>query len=113
VLQQVRHLSPCFNAALVAFVEGHRDEDAEKNRICPPNPYPSSIEDWLRMVSRTWRSEGGWLSEPDVAAWIAGSRLNLLGALPEQAAKPDVRDSVKRYLSNVGAATERLRQLAA
>src|SRR3712207_8502747 len=37
VLQQVRHLSPCFNAALAAFVEAHRDEDADKNRLCPPD----------------------------------------------------------------------------
>ena len=58
VLQQVRHLSPCFNAALVGFVEAHRDDDVEKNRLCPPNPYPSSIEDWPRMMSRTWRTEG-------------------------------------------------------
>ncbi len=48
VLQQVRHLSPCFNAALIGFVEAHRDDDADKNRLCPPNPYPSSIEDWPR-----------------------------------------------------------------
>ncbi len=46
VLQQVRQNSPTFNAALIAFVEAHRDEDADKNRLCPPNPYPSSIEDW-------------------------------------------------------------------
>src|SRR5262249_3513457 len=53
VLQQVRHLSPCFNAALVAFVEAHREDDEERNRLCPPNPYASSIEDWGRMMSRT------------------------------------------------------------
>jgi hypothetical protein len=58
VLQQVRHLSPCFNAALIAFVEAHRDEDQDRNRLCPPNPYPSSIEDWPGMMSRTWRAEG-------------------------------------------------------
>lgn len=44
-LQQVRHLSPSFNAALVGFVDAHRDADAGKNRLCAPNPYASSIED--------------------------------------------------------------------
>jgi hypothetical protein len=44
VLQQVRHLSPSFNAALIGFVEARRESDADKNRLCPPNPYPSSIE---------------------------------------------------------------------
>ena len=51
-----------------------RDDDADKNRLCPPNPYPSTIEDWPRTMSRTWRTEGRWLSEPDVSAWVAASR---------------------------------------
>jgi NAD(P)-binding Rossmann-like domain len=111
VLQQVRHLSPCFNAALVAFVEAHRDEDPEKNQLCRPNPYPSSIEDWPRMVSRTWRTEGRWLSEPDVSEWVAGSRLNLLQALPDHAAEASVQAAIKRYLTNVTPAVQRLVQL--
>jgi hypothetical protein len=111
VLQQVRQLSPCFNAALVGFVEAHRDDDVEKNRLCPPNPYPSSIEDWPRMTSRTWRTEGRWLSEPDLSAWIAKSRLNLLRALPDHAQEPSVQMAVKRYLKYVRAAIERLKQL--
>jgi hypothetical protein len=111
VLQQVRQLSPCFNAALVGFVEAHRDDDVDKNRLCPPNAYPSGIEDWSRMTSRTWRTEGRWLSEPDVSSWVAKSRLNLLRALPEHAEEPSVQTAVKRYLTHVRAAIERLKQL--
>jgi len=111
VLQQVRHLSPSFNAALAGFVEAHREDDAEKNRLCPPNPHPIGMEDWPRMVSRTWRTERRWLSEPDVAAWVASSRLNLLRALPEHVAEPEVRTALERYLTHVGPAIERLEQL--
>ncbi|MGH2854274.1 MAG: NAD(P)-binding protein [Solirubrobacteraceae bacterium] len=111
VLQEVRHLSPCFNAALVGFVEAHRDDDVDKNRLCPPNPYANGIEDWPRMMSRTWRTEGRWLSEPDLSAWVAQSRLNLLRALPEHAEEPSVQTAVKRYLTHVRAAIERLKQL--
>jgi NAD(P)-binding Rossmann-like domain len=111
VLQQVRHLSPCFNAALVGFVEAHRDDDADRNRLCPTNPYPSSIHDWPRMMSRTWRTEGRWLSEPDLSAWIAKSRLNVLRALPDHAEEPSVQSAVKRYLTHVRAAIERLNRL--
>jgi hypothetical protein len=112
VIQQIRHLSPSFNAALIGLVEGRRDDDAEKNRLCPPNPYASSIEDWPRMMSRTWRTEARWLSEPDVSTWVTNSRLNLLGALPDHASEPSVQAVVKRYLTHVGAAIERLKQLA-
>jgi hypothetical protein len=111
VLQQVRHLSPCFNAALVGFVEAHRDDDADKNRVCPPQRYPSSTEDWPRMMSRTWRTEGRWLSEPDISTWVAKSRLNLMRALPDHMTEPAVQAAVKRCLTHLGAAIERLRQL--
>ena len=107
VLQQVRYLSPCFNAALIAFVEAHRDDDAEKNRLCPSTPYPSKIEDWPRLMCTTWRLETQWLSEPDLAAWMAASRLNLMRALPDHATEPAVQTAVKRYLAHAGAAIER------
>jgi NAD(P)-binding Rossmann-like domain len=111
VLQQIRQNSPCFNAALIGFVEAHRDDDADKNRLCPPNPYPRSIEDWPRLMSITWATEYSWLSEPDVSAWVAQSRLNLLRALPDHATEPAVQTALQRYLINVGPALERLRQL--
>ena len=111
VLQQVRQNSPCFNAALLGFVEGRRDDDAEKNRLGPPNPYAGSVEDWPRLMSLTFATEYEWLSEPDVSGWIAQSRLNLLKALPEHVTEPAVQTSLQRYLLNVGPAIERLREL--
>ena len=63
------------------------------------------------MVSRTWRTERGWLSEPDVSRWIAGSRLNLLQSLPGHLAEPSVQSALERYVTNVGPAIERLGQL--
>jgi hypothetical protein len=47
-LQAVRIGLVPFNAALVAFVEAHRDDDAEKNRLCPPNPFGDTPLDWVR-----------------------------------------------------------------
>ena len=112
VLQQVRHLSPCFNAALIAFVEAHRNEDADRNRLCPPNPYPSSIEDWPGMMTRTWRAESRWLRQPDLSAWVTGSRLNLLRDLPEHAAEPAAQAAVERFVTHVPAAIEKLEGLS-
>jgi hypothetical protein len=63
------------------------------------------------MMSRTWKTEGRWLSEPDLSAWVADSRLNLLRALPDHAAEPSVQAAVQRYLTDVTAAIERLGQL--
>ncbi len=111
VLQQIRQNSPTFNSALIAFVEAHREDDAEKNRLCPPNPYPSSIGDWPGLSRRTWKVEQRWLREPDLAGWIAESRLNLLKGLPDHAADPAVKASLERFLTYVGPAIERLGEL--
>jgi hypothetical protein len=108
VLQQVRYLAPCFNAALIGFIEAHRDEDAHKNLLCPPTPYPSSIHDWPRLMSTTWRTQAQWLSEPDLMAWISTTRLNLMRALPDHATEPSAQTAVKRYLTNVGTAIDRM-----
>jgi len=51
------------------------------------------------------------LSEPDLSAWLAGNRLNLLRALPDHAAEPSVQAALERYLTNVEPAIERLEQL--
>jgi hypothetical protein len=111
VLQQVRHLSPCFNAALLGFVEAHWDQDVDKNRLCPAQAYPNSMEDWPRMMRRTWTTMERWSGEPDVSTWVAESRLNLVRALPEHAAEPSVQASIGRYLTHLGAAIERLHEL--
>jgi hypothetical protein len=108
VIQQVRQASPTFNAALVGFVESHRDTDEEKNRLSPPHPYTSSIEDWGPLMRRTWATELAWISEPDVATWIAASRLNVLCALPEHMHEPRAQEAVNRFVKYVGPATERL-----
>jgi len=111
VLQQVRYLSPCFNAALLGFVEAHRDDDADRNRLCPAHAHPRIREDWPRMMRGTWSAAERWMSEPDLSAWVANSRLNLLRALPDYATEPSVQTAVKRYLTHVSAAIERLTQL--
>jgi hypothetical protein len=43
---------------------------------------------------------------------VAKSRLNLLRALPGHACEPSVQAVVKRYLTHVAAAIERLKRLA-
>jgi hypothetical protein len=112
VLQQVRYLSPSFNAALIAFVEAHRDHDADKNRLCPPHAYPSRPENWPRMMCGTWTAEARWLREPDLSAWAATSRLNLMRGLPDHGGEPRVQTAIKRYFAHVTAAIERLSEWA-
>ena len=113
VLQQVRHNSPPFNAALIGFVEAHRSDDQDRNRLCPPNPFARDHAGYPRLLARTWRTEGSWLREPDLSRWMADSRLNLLAALARHQQQPRAVEAVTRYLTHVGDAVQRLGSFAA
>jgi len=108
VLQQVRYGSPSFNAALLGFIESRDASDEDKNRLSPPDPHPSSIEDWGPMMRLTWLAQLAWSQDPDVDSWVGSSRLNLMRALPEHLDEPLMQDALTRYLTHVGPAIERL-----
>lgn len=107
-LQQVRHNSPTFNAALLGFIEAHRDDDAEKNRLARPNPFPSTPADMAKMLTRTWAGARIWQTESDIQRWIDGSRLNLMRGLVERMGDAHVRSGVERFVTHVADATRRL-----
>jgi hypothetical protein len=64
------------------------------------------------MMGGTWATELAWLGEPDLAAWIASSRLNLVRVLPDHLGEPAVQAALQRYLTHVGPAIERAGELA-
>jgi hypothetical protein len=108
-LQQVRTCQPTFNAALIAFVEAARDDDAAKNRLCPPNPYPASAFDWISATYISQRAEVRWLREPDVAAWMERSRLNGSRGIGEHMSDPQVQSAFGRLLANSKSAIDNLK----
>ncbi len=75
-LQPIRSGFPCFGAALVGYVEATRDDDAEKNRLCPPTPYGNSMAEWARMNVLGARATKSFSSEPDIADWSSRVALN-------------------------------------
>jgi len=111
-LQQVRHNSPTFNAALLGFIEAHRDDVADKNRLAPPNPYANTPRDMAAMFTRTWVIERIWQREPDILHWVEQSRLNLLRGLAERTGDVAAKVAAGRFVSQVAGAIARLPQLA-
>jgi hypothetical protein len=110
-LQPVRTGLVPFNAALVAFVEAHRKDDAEKNRLCPPNPYPDAVLDWTRTTLIQTRADRAWSTETDIAAWLERSRLNPMRGLRDRIADPLVQQASQRYAANVRPGLARLTEL--
>ncbi len=83
-IQTVRAGFPCFNAALVGYVEATRDDDRERNRLCPPNELPDAPADWARMQVRGALASAAFGAEPDIARWAAACALDPARTLPEQ-----------------------------
>ena len=99
-LQAIRAGFPCFAAALAGYVEATRDDDAEKNRLCPPSSYGNSMEEWARMTLMGARSAASFGSEPDIRAWADGVAINparIPPGHPGSAALDDVLERLRRY----------------
>ena len=84
---------------------------AEKNRLCPPNPWPQTPFDFLRAILLGIRSEASW-QEADLATWLRDSRLNLLGALPAHPDQEQVRALQTRFFAALFPALENIERLA-
>jgi len=75
-LQPIRAGFPCFGAALVGYVEATRQDDDEKNRLCPPSPLPNSMAQWARMNVFGTRAAMSFSAEPDIKEWSDRVALN-------------------------------------
>ena len=101
-LQTSRAGFPCFNAALLGYVEATRDDDRERNRLCPPNTLPDTMDNWATMQLRGTLATRTFMAEPDIAAWANGCALNPARIEPSQRDDP----AVKAAQARVGAAAE-------
>jgi putative NAD(P)-binding protein len=105
-----------FNAAMVGFVEAVRDDDADKNRLCPPTAYPSRSIDWISVFESGFRVITRMLEESDLAAWLGTCRLNTTRGMNDHMGDPAMQAALGRWFEHMEPAlanAERLRALAA
>jgi hypothetical protein len=95
-LQTIRVGFPCFCAALAGFVEATRDDDRERNRLCPPNTLPDNPANWARMQVRGTLAARTYGAEPDIAAWANRCPLNPARVEPAQRDEPEVQVAAAR-----------------
>jgi hypothetical protein len=111
-LQTIRAGFPCFNAALAGYVEATRDDDRERNRLCPPNTLPDSLADWARMQVRGTLATRAFGAEPDIAAWANGCALNPARMQPSQRDEPAVQAAAAHLAGVAEQGLARLAELA-
>ena len=75
-LQSVRTCQQVFSAAFIGHIEASCPDEAEKNELCTVVPHPDSDIDWLRMALADRENTARWGSDPELSAWLRGSRLD-------------------------------------
>lgn len=110
-LQTIRAGFPCLNAALIGFVEATRDDDREKNRLCPPNTLPDTLASWVRMQARGSIAARGYGIEPDISAWMNACALNPARIDPAQRNDPSVQIAAARLADQTESGLARIEEL--
>ena len=111
-LQTIRVGFPCFCAALAGYVEATRDDDRERNRLCPPNTLPDNPANWAEMQVRGTVAARGYGAAPDIAAWANDCALNPARIEPSQRDDPAVRAAAARAAANAERGLSRMTELA-
>ncbi|HKY16603.1 MAG TPA: NAD(P)/FAD-dependent oxidoreductase, partial [Microthrixaceae bacterium] len=111
-LQTIRAGFPCFNAALAGYVEATRDDDRERNRLCPPNTLPDNATSWARMQVRGTLATRTFGAEPDIADWANGCALNPARIPPAQREDPAVQAVSARLAETMPRGLARMAELA-
>ena len=111
---QIPGIAP-FSAAITAYIEANRDDDAEKNRLCPPNPFTDDgAMDFVRNTLITLRTRTAWDAEPDVQDWLDQCRLRFTQGMGDHLDDPRMQDAFERidkYREPAISNLERLREL--
>ncbi len=111
-LQAVRSCQPCLSAAFIGHLEATVGDDAEKNRLCTPIPYPNEPVDWLRMQLANLSNHYQWTRHAELRQWLANNRLDFNHGRAS-AADPTQAAIMERFRRSVGPAVARLREMLA
>lgn len=111
-LQTIRAGFPCFCAALAGFVEATRDDDRERNRLCPPNIFSDTPATWAQMQVRGTLATRTFGGEADIDEWANGCSLNPARIPTQQRNTSMVREAAKRLADVADGGLLRMTELA-
>ncbi len=74
--QTVRSFMPVFSGSVIAYVDTHYDDEAEKNRLCSVVPLPNKAEDFVPMTLAAMMNQFNWSQDKTLRKWVQGNRLD-------------------------------------
>jgi NAD(P)-binding Rossmann-like domain len=89
VLQLVRAPLPTFSAAMIAYVEAHYADDAQKNKLCGNVPFPENLAGYVRTIMANMMNQAQWSQDKTLREWMRNSRLDGFGKVMASADRGD------------------------
>ena len=108
-LQMIRIFQPTFSASLIAWLDVHKDDEKQKNRLASPSPLPDKATDWLKVNVATMMNQFAWSQDKPLRNWMTENRLDGFSKTartvdPEDAEKIDLlmrmRDAAQPAMAN-------------
>jgi hypothetical protein len=113
-LQCISTVFPTFNAAVIGYIEAsRRDDEVAKSRLSPTNRYPDAATDWIPNMRGQLEALRLWNEQPDMAAWLESSRLNIARGMLERASEPRMAEALTRLITYSEPAIANLERLDA
>ncbi|HUS60901.1 MAG TPA: NAD(P)-binding protein [Acidimicrobiales bacterium] len=97
-----------WSGATVGTVEALRDDDEEKNRLCPPAEPAGDVADIHRYLYASMSGLVARAAEPDLSAWNDECRLNPSRGASDRADDPRVQEAYGSIFSDIGPALSNL-----
>ncbi len=115
VVQLLRAPHVSFSAALTAYVEAHHEDEAHKNRLCTPVPFPHTLAGYVRTMAGNLGNQVQWGQDAALRQWIRGCRLDAFARLTAGADKANVEQQaiLGRLKAQVQAAAANMPRLMA
>jgi len=79
-----------WGAATIGVVEGSRDDDTDKNRLCPPLAFSGDVSDMMALALPGMTGLMARAAEPDLASWAEDCRLNPARGAGDRTTDPQV-----------------------
>ncbi len=97
-----------WSAATIGAVEASRDDEADKNRLCPPLTFSGDIADVLELSYAGIAGLVERAADSDMAAWTGRCRLDPARAALEHMDDSKVADALASLAANLGPALQNL-----
>ena len=80
-IQLLRAPLVALSAALTAYVEVHGGDEANKNKLCNPVPFPQNLAGYARATHASMMNQYHWSQDKALRQWIRNSRLDGFGKI--------------------------------